>query len=316
MDLISIIIPIYKVEEYLNQCIESVVNQTYKNLEIILVDDGSPDNCPKMCDDWAKKDKRIKFIHKENGGVSSARNMALEVFKGEYLCFIDADDTIHPRYVELLHNAAKKNKADVAACNWKKVYDINNPQNKEIDIEKLTYKLFESSDIFNLLYSKQIPLIMALWTKIYSRKIFEDIRFPDVVVAEDDAIIHKVLFNCEKFVYADCVLYNNTQRNTSLTATNFSEKKLKSLHVFKDRIGFIEEHKPEFKTKAVNHYIRVLILYYYRAKWAKFDKEILSKIKAEINLYVQQGYANKYTFMFKYFPHVFGLLLKIKLKTL
>lgn len=314
MELVSVIIPVYKVEKYLNQCIESVVNQTYQNLEIILVDDGSPDNCPKMCDEWAKKDSRIKVIHKENGGVSSARNMALEVFKGDYLCFLDSDDTIHPNYIEVLHNAIKENNADVSVCNWKKVYDINNPQNKKLNSEKLSYKVFNNSNIFDLLYNKQIPLVMALWLKMYAREIFKDIRFPDVVVSEDDAIIHKVLFNCKRLVYVDCVLYNNTQRNSSLTATDFSMKKLKSLYIFKDRIMFIEENKPEFKTKAIMHYIKILILYYYKSKWAKFDKGILKKIKAEINFYAKQGYVSKYVFMFKYLPHIFESLIKIKLK--
>ena len=102
--LITVVVPIYNVEDYLNKCIESIVNQTYKNLEIILVDDGSPDNSPKMCDDWAKKDKRIKVIHKENGGVSSARNIGIDKSKGEWITFVDADDWIEKTYIEDMYN--------------------------------------------------------------------------------------------------------------------------------------------------------------------------------------------------------------------
>lgn len=97
--LVSVIVPVYKVEKYLDKCVESIVEQTYKNLEIILVDDGSPDNCPSMCDSWAQKDSRIKVIHKENGGVSSARNSALDAAAGDYICFVDSDDFIEPNAV-------------------------------------------------------------------------------------------------------------------------------------------------------------------------------------------------------------------------
>ena len=137
MKKVSIIIPVYKAEGYLNKCLESVVNQTYQNLEIILIDDGSPDNCPKMCDDWAKKDKRIKVIHKENGGVSSARNCALDKLTGDYICFVDSDDTIHPKYVEILIRNLKEANADISVCSWKKVNDINNPNNKEYKKKQL-----------------------------------------------------------------------------------------------------------------------------------------------------------------------------------
>ena len=102
-ELISVIVPVYNVEKYLNKCIQSIVSQTYKNLEIILVDDGSPDNCPKMCDDWAAADSRIKVIHKQNGGLSSARNAALDIAVGDYLFFIDSDDYAEPDMVEFLH---------------------------------------------------------------------------------------------------------------------------------------------------------------------------------------------------------------------
>ena len=112
--LITIIIPVYKVEDYLDKCVESVVNQTYKNLEIILVDDGSPDNCPKMCDDWAKKDKRIKVIHKENGGLSDARNKGIDIAKGEFITFIDSDDYVENNYVEFLYNLVRENHAEIS----------------------------------------------------------------------------------------------------------------------------------------------------------------------------------------------------------
>lgn len=115
-NLISVIVPVYKVEKYIKKCIESIINQTYENLEIILVDDGSPDNCGKICDEYAKKDKRIKVIHKENGGVSSARNLGLEKSNGQYITFIDSDDWIEEEYCEILLTTLKEQNADCAIC--------------------------------------------------------------------------------------------------------------------------------------------------------------------------------------------------------
>ncbi len=311
---VSVIVPVYKVEKYINACIESIVNQTYKDLEIVLVDDGSPDNCPKICDEWEKKDERIKVIHKENTGVSDSRNKALDLITGDYVCFVDGDDTIHDKYVETLLNTAIENGADVAACNWKKVYDIENPQNKDFHRKELKSTVFENDEVFDLIYNKKVPLIMALWTKIYKKEIFSELRFPLYAVAEDDAVLPYVLNNCKKFVYIDCVLYNNTQRQDSVTATKFSIKKLKALEVFKNRIQFIERNKPDFKTKAINHYIRILILYYHYVKWAKMSDEILMKIKAEIDLFVNDGYSSKLTKMFYKFPKLLNLILKIRQK--
>ena len=125
-DLISVIVPVYKVEKYLNKCVQSIVNQTYKNLEIILVDDGSPDNCPEMCDEWAKKDSRIKVIHQENAGLAEARNSGISVATGEFFMFIDSDDHAEPDMIELLLNLSMEYNADVSSCGFYFDYENDN----------------------------------------------------------------------------------------------------------------------------------------------------------------------------------------------
>ena len=115
---VSIIVPVYNVEKYLDKCIESIVNQTYRNIEIILVDDGSPDKCPEICNEWAKKDDRIKVIHKENGGLSSARNAALEIAQGDYITFVDSDDWIENDMIQSMLTCAAKNDADIVCCGF------------------------------------------------------------------------------------------------------------------------------------------------------------------------------------------------------
>ena len=133
--LISIIVPVYRTEKYLDRCVESIVNQTYKNLEIILVDDGSPDDCPKMCDEWAKKDKRIKVIHKENGGVSSARNIGIKSAKGKYIGFVDSDDYIEKEMYESLIDVLNKNKnLDYIYCDIYDAEKINNHSREDYKI--------------------------------------------------------------------------------------------------------------------------------------------------------------------------------------
>ena len=117
--LISVIVPIYHVEQYLNRCVESLVNQTYSNLEIILVDDGSPDNCPKMCDDWVQKDSRIKVIHKGNGGLSDARNAGMQIANGDVISFIDSDDWIDPKFFEVMLNVMQDDESDIVSCGVK-----------------------------------------------------------------------------------------------------------------------------------------------------------------------------------------------------
>ena len=136
MELVSMIIPVYGVEVYLGECLETVLNQTYKNLEIILIDDESPDRCPEICDQYAQKDERIKVIHQKNGGAANARNHGLDMATGEYICFIDSDDKIENNYVEKLLGAIKENKAEVVVCSFKQWYkdktqDSSGFENKE-----------------------------------------------------------------------------------------------------------------------------------------------------------------------------------------
>lgn len=312
---VSVIIPVYKVEQYLNKCVESVVNQTYKDLEIILVDDGSTDNCPKMCDEWAKKDERIKVVHKPNGGLSDARNKGIEIATGDFLCFVDSDDSINPQMVEILWKTLTKTDSDISMCSWKKVQDINNPNNKVYDNENFKIQTFENDEVFDLLYNKKVPLIMAAWAKLYKKEIFKSIRYPLGKIHEDEAVIHEILNNCKKLSYVDYQMYNNTQRGDSITATSFSKKRLNALSVFKQRVEFVEKNKPQFLSKAIHHYLRILILYNHYAKWAKMEEEILNQIKQEIDVYVKLGYTSKLTKIFYKAPKILNLILKIRQKT-
>ena len=172
-DLISVIVPVYKVEKYLEKCIESVLKQTYTNLQIILVDDGSPDNCGKICDEYAKKDSRIEVIHKANGGLSDARNVGISKAKGRYIGFVDSDDYIKEDMYEILLNLIKKYDADVSICNLYDVIDGNECiRNKENGIRE-----YSRLDILKkVLLDKNIQ--SYAWNKLYEKELFDEIKYP------------------------------------------------------------------------------------------------------------------------------------------
>ena len=168
--LVSIIVPIYKVESYLRRCLDSVVSQTYTNLEIILVDDGSPDGCPQICDEYASKDSRIIVIHKENGGLSDARNVGLDICKGEYISFVDSDDWINNHYIEKLLSAAETVKADIAVASCKYISD--NPLYSErtfpMDPGEINY-----DDILREIFGRQNPSFVAACIKLFNHNLIK-----------------------------------------------------------------------------------------------------------------------------------------------
>lgn len=223
--LISVIIPVYKVEQYLEKCVNSIINQTYKNLEIILVDDGSPDSCPTICDDLAKKDKRVKVIHKQNGGVSSARNDALNIATGDFIAFVDSDDWIDPTMYEKLINKQFENNSDLVFCKYKIVDNENTYNYNESSLEKLcknndlSYFFNRSSDLVfdnNTLEIKN-NIMCNIWRALFKKEIIADTKFnTQIRYMEDLEFMCKIL--CDKNLKLDFVdeyLYFYLKRPTS-----------------------------------------------------------------------------------------------------
>ena len=157
MEKVSVIVPVYKVEEYIDVCINSIINQSYKNLEIILIDDGSPDKCGKICDNYCKIDNRIKVIHQENGGLSSARNAGILKATGDYLVFIDSDDYVNPLYIEKLYDTIKSTNTLIGACNYKNIYD-NEPV-EEDKIHSFSTNIYTTEEYISLLFTELATVI-------------------------------------------------------------------------------------------------------------------------------------------------------------
>ena len=221
--LISVIIPVYKVEKYIVKCVESILAQTYRNLEIILVDDGSPDNCPGICDEFAALDTRVRVIHKDNSGVSDARNIGLNVAKGEYIGFIDSDDWIAPNMYETLLASIIKYDADIAVCDYQICNYMNNYSREggAMPNELKDRCLNKEQLIFEVLQPYG-GFFTVIWNKLYHRSVFEEIRFPSGKHVEDEFILHKIVMASKRTICIPDVLYYYLQRDDSFIHQNFS----------------------------------------------------------------------------------------------
>ena len=235
--IISIIVPIYNVGKYLPKCIESILNQTFKNFELILVNHGSTDNSGVVCDDYAKKDTRIKIIHKSNGGVSSARNAGLYVAKGEYIGFVDPDDYIDKNMYEKLYRLCIDNNSDIAICRFNR--EINGKiQNKESTEEIIELNNMEA---MNELFKGNLYRF-SLCNKLFSKKCFNDVLFPEERIHEDLSTTYKLFANSKKAVYINYCGYIYVRRENSILTSTYNEKRLQAFIAWDEIIEFIDKN--------------------------------------------------------------------------
>ena len=235
--IIRIIVPIYNVGKYLPKCIESILNQTFKNFELILVNDGSTDNSGVVCDDYAKKDTRIKIIHKSNGGVSSARNAGLYVAKGEYIGFVDPDDYIDKNMYEKLYRLCIDNNSDIAICRFNR--EINGKiQNKESTEEIIELNNMEA---MNELFKGNLYRF-SLCNKLFSKKCFNDVLFPEERIHEDLSTTYKLFANSKKAVYINYCGYIYVRRENSILTSTYNEKRLQAFIAWDEIIEFIDKN--------------------------------------------------------------------------
>ena len=240
---ISVIVPIYNVEKYLEKCINSITNQTYENLEIILVDDGSPDRCGEMCDEYSKRDKRIKVIHKENGGLSDARNAGIEAATGDYIAFVDSDDYIREDMYEKLYKALKNNNADMSICNFKYVSDDGSDQ---FDNDNLPIKDEILSGMFILneqMKKTKCWYWVVAWNKLYKRELFSGIRYPVGKIHEDEFIIHRLLLKCQNVACVSDMLYYYVQREGSIISSKYNYRRLDEVEALYNRMEFYIDNR-------------------------------------------------------------------------
>ena len=214
--MVSVIIPIYNVQDYLARCIDSVLTQTYKDLEIILVDDGSLDASGDICDEYDLKYRHVRVIHKTNGGLSDARNAGLVVAPGKYVTFIDGDDYVHPSFVEALLHTIKTTGAQIAACTWQELKDGDTPRN--VNVEKASCKIFSQEEAINTVFY-QGELNHSACSRIFEKQLFDDLRFPEGALYEDLAIIFPLLRKVDKVALLKAPMYYYMHRAGSILTT-------------------------------------------------------------------------------------------------
>ncbi len=285
--MVSIIIPVYNVAEYLHECIQSVISQTYKNYEVILVDDGSKDLSPQICDDYSEKYDFIRVIHKQNGGLSSARNAGIAIAKGSYLCFLDSDDCISSVFLETLIENAKASGADISICDYIE-WDYLKVNYSELEQEMLLQEnkvqdmspqyIWEKLTLSGSLAREITPVVTA-WGKIIRHDLYRDITFPEGLWHEDEFIVHKLLSRAKAYVKTSARLYYYRQRNDSITgARNKSDKRhLDLLDALEERIRYCKDNSDRITyLKMIDAYRQNIIMFYrdytekdiqYRLRW-------------------------------------------------
>lgn len=272
---ITVIVPVYKVQDYLNQCIDSILDQSFQNFDLVLVDDGSPDTCPQICDSYAEKDERITVVHKQNGGLSDARNAGIDwavaQSNSNFLAFVDSDDYLHPNYLMTLYQTAQKEKADLVICDFTRVNESG--------------KIIESAyGYFNLVTEDKRKLFECLrlnwrvvpaWNKLYHKSCFAALRFPVGKVHEDSFVIHHVFWNCRRAAFIPDELYFYRQRNNSIMGSESVKSKLDGLEAYVEQYVFRQEHS----SLLINATPSVDFLYGFSILKSSFDQQEITRFR-------------------------------------
>ena len=239
MAAISVIVPVYKVEDYIRRCINSILAQSFTDFDLILIDDGSPDECPEICESYAEQDTRIHVIHQNNSGLSAARNVGIDWSlansDSQWITFIDSDDFVHEKMLEMLYHAVIENKSDVSICRYREVSDLNE---QHASIGKYSSFICSPEDFF---VSDNVNATVA-WGKLYKKKLFESVRYPIGKLHEDEFTTYKILFQLNKVSVVSNQLYYYYQNNDGIMRSSWSSNKLVGLEAKKEQILYFSQH--------------------------------------------------------------------------
>ena len=251
---ISVIVPVYKVEAYLDRCVDSILGQDFADLEILLIDDGSPDNCGAMCDAYAAQDSRVRVIHRENGGLSAARNTGIEAARGEYLCFIDSDDFIEPAMLSTLYDLLHTYQADHAVCG---IYNCYKSHKTAQFSENATFVCTGTEALDLTLQGNRIP--GSICNKLIHRGCFRELRFQEGRTYEDAFLTPDLLLHSKKVVVTTTPLYNYWHREDSITTHPFTHRSMDIIDAYQYTLSVVKEHCPQLLPQAD-----------FRLQWAHF----------------------------------------------
>lgn len=291
-DLVSIIVPVYNVESYLQNCINSIMSQTYQNIEVLLIDDGSHDGSGAICDAAASKDSRITVIHKINSGVSDTRNIGIDRSQGNYICFVDSDDIIAEYYVETLLNAIKKSDSEII------IGEIENFSGNKYMFSRcreVSLQIITKYDALKCLIGREHIKYVIPCNRMIKKELLRNHRFLTNIINEDEEFMYQLYYDCEKIAVIDTVIYGYRKRDGSIMNSNFSEKRLDYLKVSRNRISFFEEKKEdEIRDFMIFAHMFNLLTIYPRVKIDLNKKEEAKKLKKEFYHYLPSTLRSSY----------------------
>lgn len=286
---VSVVVPVYNVQTYLRQCLESLLEQTYRNLEILVVDDGSTDNSGVICDEYAEKDPRIKVLHKKNGGAASAKNAGLRIATGEFLTFADSDDYVERDAYEYMVKKLRAAHADVIQCSFREIYVKS--FNDCVMLER-------ECEFNNIEYLRRYTVDWTcglLWDKMYRRKLFDDIFFEEGHIVDDEFFTYQGIMNAKKIIHTPKVIYNYRKRKSSVTAMPIYRER-----TIMDKLDYLIQRRkkivaafPELKQDIEGHYLNMLIML---STDPFVSVEVLNRIKKLLNEYFCEGNSCKISF--------------------
>lgn len=287
--LISVVVPIYNVQQYLEKCIDSIIAQTYTNIEIILVDDGSKDGCPAICDEYAKKDDRIRVIHKPNGGLSSARNAGIEIATGEYISFVDSDDYISEDMIEQLYDTLQNEQNAISVCLF-----TSDEEGLSVGINKDKEYFTSAEAIREILLERKFHTSAV--AKLYPTRIFDEIRFPVGLYYEDFATMYKLFAECEKIVFVKTYKYFYVFNPDSITKATFSDKQMDYFTVSDQVHEYLKSEYPNLVKALKNRECSMAISFYIRASLADYHnqdvfRELVRRVRANAFGFLGSNYA-------------------------
>lgn len=313
---ISIIIPIYNIEKYIHRCVDSVIAQSYKNIEIILVDDGSTDSSAEICDKYKQKDERIIVIHKKNGGLSDARNAGIKASSGDYLFFLDGDDYISTDCIYELFKTLNDNHADISTTKYINFYDGEKPKRKK------GHSLLNTTEdaLRNMLY--QIDCTNSAWGKLYKKELFKNIEYPFGKICEDLATTYLIFGKAKKIVINTSYNYFYYQRKDSIIQSSFKPERAEGLRFAKLQKQYIEKHYPKIINAAINREfmeaVYVILAIGYNKKYNNVKDKAYETIKKYRKTVLKDKESNKRSRQFAIIS-IFGpgaLLLSMKIMNL
>lgn len=312
-ELVSVIIPIYNVEKYLKKSVESVINQTYSNLEIILVDDGSTDLSYKLCEELKNEDTRIVVIHKENGGLSDARNKGIDIATGKYLFFLDSDDYIEKNTIEILYNTLKTDGTDMVIFNFIKIFDTGEIIQENTNIN--SHEIVDANVLLKRIVQDKYWRYVPAWNKLYKKEIWTSLRFPKGKLHEDEFVIHKVLDKCERISIIPNKLLYYVQRSGSIMNNISDKNRIHITMAFVERTNFYLEHGME--KQASKMFLNTIDRYIYKIDVSNVEKnnelkQEIKKIYKKINKKNIGLKSNIKVFLAIYFEKIFNFYYLLK----